>query len=312
MRGTLFGRVAPFQCGQAAAGGCATLASMNDIATAASLAADPTGWQAELALSYACRGSRTVLGQRSHRGPLVVQKSLYPEGDAVCQSVIIHPPAGLVGGDRLALEVSLGENARAQLITPGAAKWYRSAGGPARQSLRFSVATGALLEWLPQEAIVFDGAIAELDTRIALAGDAIFLGWEIVCLGRRLTGERFASGRLSQDVVVQRDGARQWTERTRLGGGSKLLEAPVGLERKPVFGTFLAAAPLVPEGLIAACREIESEGGDVAVTRVPGILLARYRGASPEAARNYFAALWSRARPMLAGRDAVRPRLWNT
>ena len=37
-----------------------------------------------------------------------------------------------------------------------------------------------------------------------------------------------------------------------------------------------------------------------------------YRGASAEAARHYFAMLWGRARPALAGREAVTPRIWNT
>ncbi len=267
---------------------------MNDIATAEILAAGSTGWEAKLELSYERRGARSVLARRMHRGPLVVQKSLYPEGDDVCQNVIVHPPAGIVGGDRLALQVAVGESARAQLTTPGAAKWYRSAGAPAHQSLRFSVATGALLEWLPQE------------------GDAAFFGWEIVCLGRRLAGERFARGRVSQDVTVRRDGARQWIERTRLSGGSRLLEAPVGLELKSVFGTFLAAVPRVPENLMATCREVGCDDGDVGVTRVSGVLLARYRGQSPEAARNYFAALWARIRPVLAGLDAVHPRIWTT
>ena len=96
---------------------------MNDIATASTLAAEATGWEAKLELSYERRGDRTVLVRRAHRGPLVVQKSLYPEGDGVCQNVIVHPPAGIVGGDRLALEVEVGECARAQITTPGAAKW---------------------------------------------------------------------------------------------------------------------------------------------------------------------------------------------
>lgn len=285
---------------------------MNDIATAATLAAGSTGWEAKLELSYERRGDRTVLGRRAHRGPLVVQKSLYPEGEAVCQNVIVHPPAGIVGGDRLALEVDVGERARAQLTTPGATKWYGSSGTPAHQSLRFSVAPGAFLEWIPQETIVFDGAKPELETHVALAGDATFFGWEIVCLGRRLAGERFTTGRFSQNMVIRRDGVRQWIERTRLSGGSRLLETPVGLERKSVFGTFLAAAPRMPENLMAACREVECDDGDVAVTCVSGILLARYRGQSAEAARNYFVALWARVRPVLAGLDAVLPRLWTT
>ncbi|HEX9275755.1 MAG TPA: urease accessory protein UreD [Casimicrobiaceae bacterium] len=286
---------------------------MNDVANA-SLRHDAgsSGWHGELSLGYERCGRRTVLARRLHRGPLVVQKSLYPEGDALCQNIVVHPPAGIVGGDRLVLDVTVHALAQAQLTTPGAAKWYRSAGAPAQQRLAFAVGSQALLEWLPQESIVFDGAIAELGTRVVLRGDAVFIGWEIVCLGRRHAGEEFRHGRMRQEVVILRDGARQWIERSLIAGGASLLNAQVGLNREPVFGTFLAAAPQVPEPLIAACREVTCEDGESAVTRLPGLLIARYRGASAEAARHYFATLWGRARPALAGREAVKPRIWNT
>lgn len=289
-------------------------AMMNDVARADAVAkTSPAGWEATLSLAYGRRGPRTVLERRTHRGPLVVQKSLYPEGDEVCQNIVVHPPAGVAGGDHLALEVTVGENARAQVTTPGAARWYRSSGAPARQTLDFSVADGAVLEWLPQETIIFNGARAELETRIALACGAIFVGWEIVCLGRRFAGERFSQGRFTQDVIARRDGARQWIEQTRLEGGSAMLESRVGLASQPVFGTFLALAPLIPDMVVTACRESGCDGGEAAVTRLPGgVLLARYRGDSPEAARGYFALLWSRTRPLLCGREAVYPRIWNT
>jgi urease accessory protein len=285
---------------------------MNDVAGAAIVDAARTGWQGELSLGYERRGDRTVLMRRAHRGPLVVQKPLYPEGDAICQSIVVHPPAGVAGGDQLALDVSVGAGAWAQLTTPGAAKWYRSGGAPARQGLVFSIAAGATLEWLPQESIVFDGALAALDTRVVLHQDALFLGWEIACLGRRLAGETFRHGRLRQEVVIVRDGRRQWTERALLLGDAPLLRAPVGLRGAPVFGTFFAAAPRVPDDLLLACREVTCDNGETGVTRLPGLLLARYCGASPESARQYFAALWACVRPLLTRRAALPPRIWST
>ncbi len=81
------------------------------------------GWEATLALGFERVGARSVLARREHRGPLVVQKPLYPEGPDVCQCVIVHPPAGIVGGDRIVLTVSVGRDARAQLTTPGATRW---------------------------------------------------------------------------------------------------------------------------------------------------------------------------------------------
>jgi urease accessory protein len=169
-----------------------------------------------------------------------------------------------------------------------------------------------VLEWLPQETIVFDGAIAALDLQIALARDAVFIGWEIMCLGRRLAGERLTRGRVAQDIIARRDGSRQWLEQIRLDARSALLESPVGLEGASVFGTFLALSSLVPDIVLRACRSIKCDAGEVAVTRLPGVLLARYRGDSVEGARDYFAACWACVRPALVGREAVRPRIWNT
>jgi urease accessory protein len=285
---------------------------MNDAAEGVLTASAGGSWQGELALAYERNGSRTVLSRRAHRGPLVVQKALYPEGDAVCQSIIVHPPAGIAGGDRLALEVAVGVGAWAQLTTPGAAKWYRSAGARAKQNLSFSVASEATLEWLPQETIVFDGAIATLETRVDLHHDARFIGWDITCLGRRLAGETFRQGDLRQEIVIARDGRRQWTERALVAGGAALLQTPVGLNGASVFGTFFAAAPLVSDDLVLACREVICENGESGVTRLPGVLLARYRGTEPESARSYFSALWACTRPIMAGRQAVAPRIWNT
>src|SRR5947209_5420521 len=129
-----------------------------------------THWPARLDLAFALREGRTTLVHRAHVGPLVVQKSLYPEGPVVCQCVIVHPPGGIAGGDSLDLHVHVGPDAHAQLVTPGAAKWYRSGGREARQGLAFDIANGASLEWLPHENIVFDGADARMHTRIVLAG----------------------------------------------------------------------------------------------------------------------------------------------
>ncbi|HEU5282267.1 MAG TPA: urease accessory protein UreD, partial [Burkholderiales bacterium] len=70
--------------------------------------------------------------------------------------------------------------------------------------------------------------------------------------------------------------------------------------------------PAIPDSVVLACREVEPAAGEAAVTRLPGLLLARYLGASSEAAKRYFAKLWSVLRPALAGRAAHEPRIWRT
>ncbi len=269
-------------------------------------------WRAELALRYEWRGGRTVLAERRHDGPLVVQKALYPEGDAVCHSIVVHPPAGIAGGDELEIDVRADAGANALLTTPGAGKWYRTSGPWASQRIAFGAGAGATLEWLPQETIVYDGALADIRTEVALDGDAAFIGWDLYCLGRTGSGERFTRGRCRVATEVRRDGRLLWLERGMIEGGGALLDSPAGLGGQPVFGTLLAAAPDVDATLVAACRQASPREGRGAVTRLPGVLAARYLGASGEAGRAWFAELWRILRPALAGRDAQEPRIWRT
>ena len=276
------------------------------------LLAEPTvsSWKARLALDFAFQDEKTVLAGRSHDGPLVVQKPLYPEGREVCHAIVVHPPGGIAGGDELTLKAKTGKNASALLTTPGAAKWYRSAGPWAKQSVAFDVK--GTLEWLPQETIVFDGALAETAYDVDLGAQAGFIGWDIVCLGRTGSGERFTRGSFRSSIRIRREGRLLWLERGRIDGGGRLLDSPAGLAGSPVFGTLFAAALDFDKKILDHLREQQPTLGAGAVTLLPGILIARYLGGSSEAARRYFIALWRILRPALMGREATEPRIWQT
>jgi urease accessory protein len=270
-------------------------------------------WQARLALEYTRQGGRTALTGREHSGPLLVQKPLYPEGDAVCHCIIVHPPGGMAAGDALELDLRLREDAAALLTTPGAGKWYKSAGPGASLAQHFDIGRGAVLEWLPQPAIVFDAARAQTSTEVRLHDEALYMGWEMTCMGRTASGERFNSGALRQRTELWQQGRRLWCEYARLAGDDPMLASKTGLGGCTVSATLIAAGRDIPKDLLAACRGVAAEAGEhAAVTALPRVLLARYLGASSEAAMDYFIALWSLLRPALTGRCAVPPRIWAT
>jgi urease accessory protein len=270
-------------------------------------------WQARLTLEYTRQGGRTALSGREHSGPLVVQKALYPEGNAVCHSIIVHPPGGIAGGDALKLEVRLREDAAALLTTPGAGKWYKSMGPKASLAQQFDIGRGAVLEWLPQPAIVFDAARAETRTEVRLQQEALYMGWDLTCIGRSASGERFNSGELRQRTDVWQQGQRLWSEYARLAGDDPMLASKAGLAGCSVSATLIAAGREISKDLLEQCRGVAPEAGERAgITLLPRLLLARYLGHSSEAAMHYFIALWSVLRPALAGRSAVPPRIWAT
>ena len=274
-------------------------------------------WHAELHLGFARAGERTVLRENRHRGPLRVQKALYPEGDAVCQAIVLHPPSGIAGGDQLAIAVDVASGAFAQLTTPGAGKWYRSGGPAAAQTLHLSAGAAATLEWLPQESIVFDGAIARMASHIRLADDACFIGWDVLCLGRTASGEEFRHGQLSTETRIERGNRTLWLERGQVDGGDPMLDSPAGWAGRRVCATLLCSFPGLDgqaASLLAALRAITPPEASAlhGITALPGLLVARYLGDNSEAARQWLSELWKILRPACCDRPAIPPRIWQT
>ena len=105
-----------------------------------------------------------------------------------------------------------GFSAHVLLTTPGASKWYKANGREASQQLKFDLETGANLEWLPQENILFDGAMPNLSTTVNLASGAAYAGWEVLCFGRQASNELWLSGQFKQRLQILRNYRLIWQE----------------------------------------------------------------------------------------------------
>jgi len=196
----------------------------------------PAGWSAWLRLGFHQGVKRTELSERARHGPLSVQRPFYPEGGH-CHVYLLHPPGGVVGGDRLEINTNVNPGSGALITTPGAAKFYRSAGSTATQVQNIQVGSRAALEWLPQENIYFPGARVMLRTRIDLRHDAGLAWWEIHCLGRPALTEPFNHGEIDNRFGLYRDGAPVLLERHRID--SRTRHQPALNASKAVFGTFI-------------------------------------------------------------------------
>jgi urease accessory protein len=267
----------------------------------------PHGWRAELDLRFARRRGGTLIAERRQSGPLTVQRPFYPEADGVCHTYLLHPPAGIVGGDELAMRFDLEPDAHALVTTPAATRWYFSRGLEARARQHATLADGATLEWLPQETLVFDGAHARLETRIDLAGGARFCGWEILGLGRPACGEKFRSGPIYFRFQISRAGRPLLLERRRGAHGGI-----AGMREHAACATFLAT-PAAASALDAA-REVLAAVPDVlaGATLIGDLLIGRGLAAGCEPLTQTFGKLWSALRPLILGRSAVPPRIWQT
>lgn len=269
------------------------------------------GWQAELALRLARRDGRTRVVRRQHRGPLNLQRAFYPEGE-VAHLYLLHPPGGVVGGDELQIDICVGRQGHALVTTPAAGKLYRSGGRRARLRQTLRLASTAVLEWLPQETIVYAGAEVDCLTRVELQPDSRFIGWEMSCLGRPAAGEGFGRGELRQRFEIWRQGQPLWLERARFTGASPVLTAAWGLHGQPLAATLVAVGG--NGDLAARIRNgIEVGPGEAfAVTQLDDVLVCRYLGVRAQRARQCLTRAWQLIRPALIGREACVPRVWNT
>jgi urease accessory protein len=273
-----------------------------------SLQEDRAGWLASLALEFASRGGRTVLARRSHVGPLVVQRPFYPEGD-VCHVYLVHPPGGVVGGDRLELRVLARDGSHALVTTPAATKFYRSEGRVARQSQDISL-DAACFEWLPQETILFPDAYANIATRVRLTERSRFIGWETVCYGRPASGMQYSSGQANQDFELWLNDTPLVLDHLRLDGASDAMQARFGLSGYSSLGTMFAFP--ADNALLELARSVSVDGVLAASTKVDGVLVTRATGPHADAVRKQLASIWSLIRPHVAGRPATPPRIWST
>jgi urease accessory protein len=214
-------------------------------------------WHARLKLGLAREGERSV-ARFAHEGPLRILQSIYPEGDAVCHNVLVHPPGGLVGGDTLDVEVEVGAGALGLVTTPGASRFYRSEGEAAVQDVHLRLAAGARLEWLPLEALYYSGCKAVNRLHAQLEPGAALLAWDIAALGLPHAEQPFARGSVLQHIEVQ----GTWLERGRIAAeDARLMDGPLGLAgHRCMASLFFACGEDLPrprrERLLEAAREV--------------------------------------------------------
>jgi len=281
----------------------------------------PAAWHASLRLRFAVRAGRTVMVERRHEGPLRIQKPLYPEG-TICHGVVLHPPAGVAGGDLLDIDIAVAPGAHAVLATPGATKWYKSLGRDAAQQVRIDVADGAKLDWLPQENIVFDDARARIATDVTVAPGGSAIGWDAVVLGRLASGERWASGSLWLDTRVASPDRTLWIEQSHFDAASPLRGAVAGMDGLSILGTLWAVGQGATQALAEALAEQLPYRADLraGVTclaaqgprHAQSMLLLRVLGRDMEAVRQLMIDAWQTLRMPIHGVPARPLRLWAT
>ena len=236
--------------------------------------------------------SRTVLASAEQRAPLAVVRAFALDGGGAL--VHLHNlSGGVLGGDRLRLELEVGPGAWAQVTTTGATRVYRtlpSAETPIETRVA-RVASGGLLEYLPDPLIPFAGVRYRQETRIDLEPEAGLFWWETVAPGRAARGEIFGYERLDLRLEIRAGGRLAAMERARLEPRQRPLDSPARLGPYRYFATFYAWGRKVARSRSAAggaCRRAFGRrrcglGREHARRRGPGCARAGAPGARSSA-----------------------------
>jgi urease accessory protein len=227
-----------------------------------------------------------------------------PEPDEPLQAALVNTAGGLAGGDEVGATVTLAPGAAALVTTPAAEKIYRSLGPAVRVTNRIEVAEGAMLEWVPQETILFDGAVLERRTHARVAPGGVLLAAEALVLGRIASGETWRVGRVLDSWRLHLGERLAWAE--GFGCEATARDAPFGLDGAQSLGLVLLA---IEEA--GRHRELGRELTNGAATLLrPNLLLLRFLG-DAQSVRSGIAAALPALRAAALNRPARLPRLWT-
>lgn len=260
----------------------------------------------ELRLSFKRRGDATVLDGLRQDGCL---KARFPhtEHDAWAGAITLNSSGGVAGGDRLSTSVTAGPGTRATVASQAAERFYRALPGtaPATVDTALHVAPGSALEWLPQEAILFDRCALQRRLTVDLAADSWFLGVEQLVFGRAAMGETVHEARFRDLIQLRRDGRLSLHDAIRIDGPVQAL-----LDRRATGGSASAIATLVhaapdAEARLGALRDALA-GHEAGASAWDGLLVARIVAANGACLRA----------AVVAGLDVLRegrplPRVWQ-
>jgi urease accessory protein len=274
-------------------------------------------WHAQLDIAYTQEQRRTV-ARHAHNGPLRVLQSLYPEGDAICHNVLVHPPGGLVGGDTLDISVAASGSAHGLITTPGATRFYRSAGELALQRTHITLADQARLEWLPLEALAYNQCQAENRLTLELAPQAEFIGWDVTAFGLPGAALPFEQGRFLQHIEVP----GVWLEHGRLDAAdARLMDGPLGLAGLRCMASlfFITGSSMdrnCREAGLELARQVISahnlHGTAGATCPNPQVMVVRVLSPLVEPAVHLLRQVWVAWRAHFWQLPATAPRIWST
>ncbi|OGL08810.1 MAG: hypothetical protein A3I14_03215 [Candidatus Rokubacteria bacterium RIFCSPLOWO2_02_FULL_73_56] len=260
------------------------------------------GRDGALRLALERRGAGTVLVRCGYTLPLQVLAPVALDDPAAVVS-ILNPTGGVLGGDRLRIDVEAGPAAHAVLTTPSANRVYRAPAAPATQAVRLRLGAGAILEWVPDHTIPYPGSAFRQAIDAEVDDGAVLVLVDAFAAGRIARGEAWRFALLESAVSVRDRAGLVLHDRFVLGGG-RAAAGPGFAEGHAYFASVVVVADRGLAAFAAAAGRVlagvAGATGGVAMLPRRGALV-RCLAADAPALGAALDALWAAARRELAG-----------
>jgi len=263
-------------------------------------------------LGFARRGGRSRIVARYAAAPArILTPSVY--GSAP-EAVLANTSGGVAGGDSMRIDVSVEAGAEGVAVGQAAERIYRALDAPATVETDLRVGPGGSLQWLPQETILFDGAMLNRRISVDLAADARLLLAEMVVFGRKAHGERFGSGLFHDFWRIDRAGRPLWRERTQVTGGDGSETAMLGFDGRRALASVIVADPdgaRLVEPVRDLLADLPAPDFISGASFRRGLLICRMLSDDAGPLKRALAAIVGHLRALAFDGPATPPRVWQ-
>lgn len=210
-------------------------------------------------------------------------KLLFPRTDpsAALEAVMVNISGGIAAGDQLSGRIACLPGSRLVVASQAAERCYRARAGEnaARVDMSIRLDAGASLDWLPQETILFDGAVLERRLEVDMEADARFLGIESRVFGRAGSGETVNTLRLRDSMRIRRGGRLCFVDALKWDGDAAAALARPAIGNGATLSAMIVLvspdAPARLEGVRAALGDDLPAGVSAAASAWNELLVVR-------------------------------------
>ena len=268
------------------------------------------GKHALLNIRAKLRNGRTEIDPHAWRIPYQWQGYHYQDHDDQPFLLLINSGGGFVEGDASHFNGLLDPGTRTLVTTTAASKYYKCLnGGTCEERVDFHVGSGALLEYLPDEAIPFARSRVRRHTTIELTADSRLFATDMISAGRVHfgAGEEFKFSGLRSEFNIIRDGASLVSDRLLLANAEEVGELKELWAGARHMATVFCYCPDLPADIERSIEiRVQAEGVSIGASRLDDLIIVRILADETWQAQEAILSVWHIVRPLLCGKPARR------